>query len=250
MTEHNGAGGSSTPVRERDPRLDRLIFLTDGVYAIALTLLAVELGLSEAATHLEGRALLERLLEAWPRVLGFLTSFTFIANFWVGQLTIFNFVRRFDGRLMWLTLLQLLCIAFIPFPTSVIGQHVGDPVAQEFYYGTLVLTGLSLAALWWYASSGHRLVDPGLSARIIRRTHLISLGVPVTFLLLMGLIAAGVGQVVNPLLLGYLIAAIGTVLGALEGEPGLDTIEEAEEAGPEGAQSAEERRQDSGNTND
>ena len=49
MTEHNGVGGTPTPVRERDPRLDRLIFLTDGVYAIALTLLAVELGLSEAA---------------------------------------------------------------------------------------------------------------------------------------------------------------------------------------------------------
>jgi uncharacterized membrane protein len=251
MTEHNGAGGTPTPIRERDPRLDRLIFLADGVYAIALTLLAVELGLSEAAADLEGRALFESLLDAWPRILGFLTSFTFIANFWVGQLVIFNFVRRFDGRLMWLTLLQLLCVAFIPFPTSVIGQHVGDPVAQEFYFGTLILTGLSLAALWWYASSGHRLVDPGLSTRIIRRTHLISLGVPMTFLLLMGLIAVGVGQVINPLLLGYLIAVIGTILGALEGEPGLDTAEEAEEmAGPEGAPTAEERRQDSGNTND
>ena len=220
MTEHNDTSNTSTPVRERDPRLDRLIFLSDGVYAIALTLLAVELGLSEGAADLEGRALLESLLDAWPKVLGFLTSFTFIANFWVGQLMIFDFVRRFDGRLMWLTLLQLLCVAFIPFPTSVIGQHVGDPVAQEFYYGTLVLTGLSLAALWWYASSGHRMVDPSLSARVIRRTHLVSLGVPMTFLLLMGLIAVGVGEVINPLLLGYLIAAIGTVLGALEGSVG------------------------------
>jgi uncharacterized membrane protein len=249
VTEHNGATTSPTPVPKRDPRLDRLIFLSDGVYAIALTLLAVELGLSEAAADLEGRALLESLLDAWPRVLGFLTSFTFIANFWVGQLMIFNFVRRFDGRLMWLTLLQLLCVAFIPFPTSVIGQHVDDPVAQEFYYGTLVLTGLALAALWWYASSGHRMVDPSLSARIIRRTHFISLGVPMTFLLLMGLIAVGLGEVINPLLLGYFIAAFGTVLGALEGEQGVDTVEEAEEARSESSPTAEEQRQDSGNMN-
>jgi hypothetical protein len=72
-----------------------------------------------------------------------------------------------------------------------------------------------------------------------------------TFLLLMGLIVVGVGQVINPLLLGYLIAVIGTVLGVLEGEEqGLDTVGEAEEAGPESSPTAEERRQDSGNMND
>ena len=255
MTEHNAASTILTPVPKRDPRLDRLIFLADGVYAIALTLLAVELGLSEAAADLEGRALLESLLNTWPKVLSFLTSFTFIANFWVGQLMIFNHIRRFDGRLMWLTLVHLLCVAFIPFPTSVIGQHIGDPVAQEFYYGTLVLTGLTLAALWWYASSGHRMVDASLSARIIRRTHFISLGVPMTFLLLMCLVALGVGKLINPLVLGYLVAAIGTILGLLqqeeeeEEEQGLNTIGEEEEARPESAPSAEERRHDSGNMN-
>jgi len=150
-------------------------------------------------------------------VLGFLTSFTFIANYWVGQLMIFQHVRRFDGRLMWLTLLQLLCVAFIPFPTSVIGEHVSEPVAQQFYYGTLVLTGLSLAALWWYASSGRRLVAQDLSPRFVRRTHIISVGVPMIFVVLMGLIAVGVGRLVNPLVLGYIVALFGTVMGALEG---------------------------------
>ena len=65
--------------------------------------------------------LLESLLESWPKVLAFLTSFTVIANFWVGHNVLFQHVRRLDGGLMWLALLQLLCIAFIPFPTSVIG---------------------------------------------------------------------------------------------------------------------------------
>ena len=51
---------------------------------------------------------------------------------------------------MWLALLQLLCVAFIPFPTSVIGGHISDPVAQQFYFATLFLTGLVMAALWWY----------------------------------------------------------------------------------------------------
>jgi len=204
------------PEAELDSRLQRLIFLTDGVYAIALTLLAVELVLPEAAVH-DGDELLGSLLDEWPRVLGFLTSFTFIANYWVGQLMIFQHVRRFDGRLMWLTLLQLLCVPFIPFPTSVLGEPVSDPVAQQFYYGTLVLTGLSLAALWWYASSGGRLVAQDLSPRVVRRTHIISMGAPMIFVVLMGLIAVGVGRLVNPLLLGYIVALFGTVMGALEG---------------------------------
>jgi uncharacterized membrane protein len=227
------------PEAELDSRLQRLIFLTDGVYAIALTLLAVELVLPEAAVPLHGDELLGSLLEEWPRVLGFLTSFTFIANYWVGQLMIFQHVRRFDGRLMWLTLLQLLCVAFIPFPTSVIADHVSEPVAQQFYYSTLVLTGLSLAALWWYASSGGRLVAQDLSPRVLRRNHIISLGTPMIFVVLMGLIAVGVGRFVNPLVLGYIVALLGTVLGALQGGVS-DPPALSEPAGSEGPPAEEQ----------
>jgi uncharacterized membrane protein len=134
-------------VSGRDARLERLIFLSDGVYAIALTLLAVELVLPESAVDLHGRDLLESLLESWPKVLAFVTSFTVIANFWVGHNVLFQHVRRFDGGLMWLALLQLLCVAFIPFRTSVIGGHISDPVAQQFYFASLLVAGLVMAAL-------------------------------------------------------------------------------------------------------
>jgi uncharacterized membrane protein len=87
-------------VSERDSRLERLIFLSDGVYAIALTLLAVELVLPESSAGLHDRELLKSLLESWPRVLAFLTSFTVIANFWVGHNVLFQHVRRFDGGMM------------------------------------------------------------------------------------------------------------------------------------------------------
>jgi hypothetical protein len=71
------------PDAELDLRLHRLLFFSDGVHVIALTLLAVELGLPEAA--LRGRHLLDSLLESWPKVLAFLTSFGFIANFWAAH---------------------------------------------------------------------------------------------------------------------------------------------------------------------
>jgi uncharacterized membrane protein len=190
--------------------------LSDGVYAIALTLLAVELVLPEAAADLHDYALLDSLLDFWPKVLAFLTSFTVIANFWVGHNVLFQHIRRFDGGLMWLALLQLLCVAFILFPTSVIGGHIGDPVAQQFYFATLLLTGLVMAALWWYISSGRRLVDTELSPRFVRRTHLIFLTLPATMLVLMGLVAVGIGRLINPLLLFALATLCFIALRVLE----------------------------------
>jgi hypothetical protein len=67
MTEHRGAGAAAPPMSERDPRLERVIFLSDGVYAIGLTLLAVELVLLEAAADLHDYALLDSLLDFWPQ---------------------------------------------------------------------------------------------------------------------------------------------------------------------------------------
>ena len=217
------------PEAELDLRLQRLLFLCDGIYAIAATLLALELVLPEATADLSGRDLLNSLLESWPRVLAFLTSFLFIANFWVGHNMLYHRVRRFDGGLMWLALGQLSCIAFLPFPTSVIGEHVSDPVAQQFYFGSLLVSGLMMWAMWWYMSSGHRLVDPDLSPRDIRRTHLISSGVPASTLAMMVLVALGVGRFVNPLVLAYLVAFGYVVLGVVEGRESLPA--EVEEPG-------------------
>jgi len=218
-------------VSGRDPRLERLIFLSDGVYTIALTLLAVELVLPESAVDLHGRDLLESLLDSWPKVLAFLTSFTVIANFWVGHNVLFQHVRRFDGGLMWLALLQLLCVAFIPFPTSVIGSHISDPVAQQFYFTTLLVTGLVMAALWWYITSRRRLLEPDLSPRFVRRTHLISAILPMTVLILIALVALGIGRLINPLLFA-LATVCFIVLGILEWREEGDELEDAEGRGP------------------
>lgn len=200
----------------RDSRLERLIFLCDGVYAIALTLLAVELVLPESAVDLQDGLLLDSLVRSWPKVLAFLTSFMIIANFWVGHNVLFQHVRRLDGALMWLTLLQLLSIAFIPFPTSVIGTHIADPVAQQFYFATLLLTGLVMVALWWYMTSHRQLLEPALSPDFVRRTHVISLSVPATMLVLMVLVTVGIGRLINPLLLFALATICFIVLGVLE----------------------------------
>jgi uncharacterized membrane protein len=134
----------------------------------------------------------------------------------VGHNALFQHLRRLDGGLMWLALLQLLCIAFIPFPTSVVGAYIADPVAQQFYFATLLITGLVMAALWWYMTSHRRLLKPGLSPGFVRRTHVISLSVPATVLVLMALVMVGIGRLINPLLLFALVTLCFIVLGVLE----------------------------------
>jgi uncharacterized membrane protein len=236
---------TATSPLERDPRLHRLLGLADGVFAIALTLLAVELALPAATKDLRGVALLPALLGSWPKVLGYVNSFTVIAIFWQAHHRLFLQVRRFDGILLWLVFLQLGCIGFIPFPTAVIGEHVANPVAQEFYFGTLLINGLVWVLLRWYATAGHRLVSPDLSSHDLRLYLHLSLAAPVLFLALMALIALGMGRLINPLVLGYLLA-LGYIAfaGANTWEQRREVSEVAEGARPEGSPAKEQRAND------
>jgi uncharacterized membrane protein len=228
---------------ELDLRLHRLIFLADGVYAIAMTLLAVDLFLPAATSQLSGDELLRSLVDRWPEVLAFVTSFTFIANFWVGHTMQFDFVRRFDGGLMWLALLQMMFVAFMPFPTSVVSKHTSDPVANLFYFGTIFLALVVMELMWWYISGHHRLIDRNVSREVIGRVHRISLAAPISVLVLMALIGAGIGAIVTPLILGYAIAFAYVVLGIREGRtptPALVTAAEpADERLPSRAEADE-----------
>jgi uncharacterized membrane protein len=247
LTDQDSAQGTTaTSSSGTDPRLHRLLFLSDGVYAIALTLLAIELALPESTRDLRGVALLPALLESWPKVLDYANSFTAIAIFWQAHHRLFLEVQRFDGILLWLVFLQLGCIAFILFPTAVIGEHVDNPVAQEFYFGTLLVNGLVWVLLRWYATAGHRLVSPDESSRDLRLYLLRSLAAPVVFLMLMALVALGLNRLINPLVLAYLLA-LGYI--ALAGrlntwEQRREVSEAAEGARPEDAPAKEQRAND------
>jgi hypothetical protein len=95
-------------------------------------------------------------------------------------------------------------------------------------------------------SSGHRLVDPDLSPRIIRRHHLISSGVPASLVLLMALVVLGVGRLVNPLLLAYLFALGYVALGVYEGREPLPAEEVEESEAPGDAEPRDKRRSGEG----
>lgn len=188
----------------------------DGVYAIAMTLLVLDLRLPAEALNASGPDLLASLFATWPKLLSYLTSFTVVALFWSVNHRMFHYVIRFDGRLRWLSLFQLGLVAIVPFPSAVLGDHVNDPVAQEFYFGTLALNVLVSGAGFWYASWNYRLISTELTERNIQFYRILSALSFLSFVILLLAIPLGVSRLINPLILGYLLAFLIIAFGLLD----------------------------------
>jgi uncharacterized membrane protein len=145
--------------------LERIVFFSDAVIAIAITLLALEIRLPEVHS---GGEIPAALLSLWPRYLGFVVSFLVVGSYWFAHHRVFRAIRRYDDSLIWLNILFLLCIAFVPFASAVLGEHGDERSAVLFYALVMIATGAIQTLLWVYASGRHRLVDPHLSPRVIR----------------------------------------------------------------------------------
>jgi uncharacterized membrane protein len=145
----------------------RLEAFSDGVFAIAITLLVLELqppALDEGAGSAE---LLAALLRQWPSYAAYLVSFATILIMWVNHHYLFSLIARSDGRFLFLNGFLLLLITTVPFPTSLLADYLvrpAAPTACAIYCGLYVLLALAFNALWRYAAAGGRLLQRGVSA--------------------------------------------------------------------------------------
>jgi len=154
--------------------LSRIISLTDGVFAFALTLLVLGLtvptlsgtaGLSSA--EVSGR-LGAALHNDWPTFVGYVFAFVMIAFWWTYHHRTFRFIERYDTVLMWANMAVLLEIAVMPFVLQVYTMYSDTQVAVALFATMQMVTGLTLNLVWRHASGGHRLVDPNLDPAEIR----------------------------------------------------------------------------------
>ena len=180
-----GAQGGETFARQDQLGLERLIFFSDAVFAIAITLLALEIRLPADAGSYGDVRLYAQLAGMWQKYLAFIISFLVIGTFWMAHHRKFKLIVRYDGRLMMLNLLLLMVIAFIPFPSSVLSSNPGR-TATIFYALSMALAGLMLAAIWAYASWRNRLVDGALTARQRHQQFVAPLSTAAIFLLSIG----------------------------------------------------------------
>lgn len=169
--------------RESD-ETDRLVTLSDGVIAIAITLLVLEITVPEVPAGGSTADLPRLILEQWPDFLAYVLSFLVIGLYWSLHRRTFIHISRHDRGLVWLNLLFLLMVAFIPYGTSLFSRSPGR-FGVMFYAGVLALTGLSLAVLWAYASQ-QDLIEAGLGSRTVLLQSARFLISPLVFLLSIG----------------------------------------------------------------
>lgn len=147
---------------------------SDGVFAIVITLLILEIKVPPPSSIPAGQVAHElphRLWELKAMFIAYVLSFFIVGTFWVAHHNIFKLIRRTDRMFMWINLALLMCVAFIPFPTALIGEYVDQPIAIVVYGLTVTASSVMLLCLWSYATTNHRLVDPDLAPALIGRVR-------------------------------------------------------------------------------
>jgi len=129
--------------------LGRLLALSDGVFAFAMTLLVVQLLVPQLGPGQVGQ-LGTKLLDQVPSYVSYLISFAVISIYWYSHHRLFRYVRRWDVWLIALNLGALLFVAVMPFPTAIMGRYGDQTLAVVIYAATLGTTGLFIWLIWWH----------------------------------------------------------------------------------------------------
>src|SRR5947209_164634 len=146
-------------------RIERLETFADGVFAIAATLLILDV---TADAH--GHRLSHALEHSWPQYAAYGVSFLTIGIIWVNHHACFGQIGRADRTFLFINVCFLACVAFIPFPTRLVAEHLRDGglrAAAIAYGATLVATALGFAAFWFYAALGRRLIRADADQRVV-----------------------------------------------------------------------------------
>jgi uncharacterized membrane protein len=130
---------------------DRAAALSDAVFAVALTLLVLDLRVPDLGSLQTEARLQSAVLSTLPSIFSFLLSFGVVALYWISHHRLFEARRRYDHGFVYLNFLFLLTVCFIPFPTGIIGHYGQLRTAAVIYALSLAATGLTLGVLWWYA---------------------------------------------------------------------------------------------------
>ena len=148
-------------------RVSRLEAFSDGVFAIAATLLVLELRVPT-----DGGDLARELVALWPAYAAYLVSFMTIGIIWVNHHTLLEHCRRVDRRFLYLNLLLLIAVGIVPFPTALVGRYIlseGAATAALVVYGLgAVLIAIGFSGLFFYATQDGRIVGDAAAARRIR----------------------------------------------------------------------------------
>lgn len=142
-------------------QLERLILFTDAVFAIAITLLAIEIKIPEFEGRPDDAEVWGRLTWLIPKFIGFLTGFAVIALYWSAHHRIFRFLRNYDAKLLRLNFLFLLAIVLMPFSSGLFSSYATVKAPFTIYAINIILAALAQVTLTRYlANPAHHLIHP------------------------------------------------------------------------------------------
>lgn len=153
--------------------------MVDGIFAIAMTILVLGItppkpGISQAQTVLVGQ-----IVDILPEIFIFIISFLILAGFWLSHHRQFHFVRDIDSRLLWINIILLIAIVFIPFSTDVAGDYPGILIAVLFFHINIIIIGLIFAYHARYILQTRKLCDPNFDQKFLQGQFHRSVLIPV-----------------------------------------------------------------------
>lgn len=154
------------------PETARIEAFSDGVFAIAITLLILEIRIPVAAEIEQLGCLWPALASRRPGYVAYVVSFLIIGIMWANHHTLFEYIRKLDRPLMLANLLLLMGLGFLPYPTAILAAQLADPAARTaatvFYGATLIFTSLTFNLLWWAGRWRYRLLAPFVDPHGVR----------------------------------------------------------------------------------
>ena len=156
----------SQEILERSHDPGRVMALTDGVFAIIMTLLVLDIHVPQLTG---GESLASGLLTIWPNLVVYVVSFILTGLYWVAHRDMFTLIRSVDRGLVWLNILYMLPVALVPFAASLLAEYSLDALALRVYGLLLIVISLMRLLLWYYISS-----RPGLLLEQVDRRTLLT----------------------------------------------------------------------------
>ena len=177
-------------------QFERIVFFSDAVFAIAITLLVIEIKVPHLEPAAADSGFLTSVIQLIPKLVGFFLSFFVVGAYWVGHHRIFGFIDRWNYGLIWRNVFFLMAIAFIPFSTAFFSEYPYRFVPLAVYAISFTLAGCLEIFLWWYAIRAGLLSagsDPNDVAHLTWRMSVLPA---------VGVVAMLIG-LVNPMFAGF-----------------------------------------------
>ncbi|XVJ67118.1 MAG: DUF1211 domain-containing protein [Lacibacter sp.] len=177
---------------KKEFQLERLILFSDAVFAIAITLLVIEIKIPEVE-NVSDKLLLHELKHMIPKFVGYMISFLFIGLYWTIHHRMFGYVTAYDGKLLRLNLFFLFFIALMPFSNGFYSEYAGVELYEKqlkvpmtFYVLNFAAAGFLIFLLWNHIGNPkNKLAEPLIDEGVLKMAKLRSILVPCTFLLML-----------------------------------------------------------------